>query len=384
VSQATVSGRGAARWRRGHPWIYRSDVRVEPTGGAPGVVGVDDERGALLGSGLYSPTSEIRLRMLSRGDIAVDAEWWRDAIAGAAARRAGIRATAHRLVHSEADGLPSLVIDRYGPFVSVQLLSAGLEAVRSAVLEAIEDVLAPTGIVLRNDVPVRDHESLPRVVETIGEIPELVEVDSDGVRMLVDLRGGQKTGAFLDQRENQWLAGEVAGGDALDLFCYEGGFSLRMASAADRVVSVDQSARALSRLAENAELNARGNIDAVQANAFDFLRSAETGGRSFRTIVLDPPAFARNRRALARAMAGYKDLNLRALRLLDPGGHLLTFSCSYHVSRQAFEDMLREAAADSGRRVVRVATLGAGRDHPDLLAVPESSYLKGTLLQAIE
>jgi 23S rRNA (cytosine1962-C5)-methyltransferase len=376
-----VSRRGAARWRRGHPWIYRSDVTGEPDPRAPGLVEVVDTSGRPIGTALYSPTSEIRLRMLGGAGSTVDASWWIEMVRRAADRRAGIEGDACRLIHAEADGLPSLIVDRYGPFLSAQLLSAGLETQRSEVIAALEAVADPQGIILRNDVPIRERESLERGVEVVaGDVPQTVEVENDGVRFLVDVHDGQKTGSFLDQRENRWLAGQVARGRGLDLFCYEGGFSLQMARGCDEIVAVDQSARALARVDENASLNGITSIATREGNAFDVLRSLTNAGERFDTIVLDPPAFARHPKALRRALAGYKDLNLRAMRALSPGGHLLTFSCSFHVSRQAFEEMLRGAAADSGRRIVLVGWLGAGRDHPSLLTIPETSYLKGAIL----
>ncbi|MDX1396562.1 MAG: class I SAM-dependent rRNA methyltransferase [Gemmatimonadota bacterium] len=382
TARAVVSHRGAARWRGGHPWIYRSDVRAEPEPRAPGVVRVADERGEEIGQALYSPISEIRLRMLDGPGATIDAEWWTARVRAAAGRRSGIAATAYRVIHAEGDGLPSLVADRYGPVLSVQLLSAGLEARRSHVVDALEAVLEPGGILLRNDVPIREREQLAREIEQVrGTVPDTVEVEADGVRWLVDVRDGQKTGGFLDQRENQWLAGTLARGRGLDLFCYEGGFALRMAAGCDSVLAVDQSERALERVAENAALNDLGNIETRAGNAFDVLRELHDGGSRFETIVLDPPAFAKTRKSLGRALAGYKDLNMRALGALAGDGHLLTFSCSYHVSRSAFEDMLREAAADAGRRVVLVGRLGAASDHPAVLTIPETAYLKGAILR---
>jgi len=381
VTDVGVTRRGARRWEAGHPWIYRSDVAGEPDAPEPGIVRVVDPAGRAVGPALYSPVSEIRLRMLGTGEAAIDGDWWCRAIARAAARRQGIDGDAFRVVHAEGDGLPSLIVDRYGPVLSVQLLSAGLEAVRAEVLGALVEVLAPEAVILRNDVPVREHEGLPRVVEAaFGEVPEAVDVTVDGIRFGVDVGGGQKTGGFLDQRENRLLAGGVARGEGLDVFCYEGGFALHLARSCERVLAVDQSARALDRVVSNAALNGFDNIETAGANAFDLLRELERQGRKFDTIVLDPPAFARHRKALKRALAGYKELNLRAMGLLAPGGRLLTFSCSFHVSAAAFEAMLGEAAADSGRRVVLERRLGAASDHPAVLTIPETAYLKGALL----
>ena len=379
--EVIVSRRGARRWRGGHPWIYRSDVLEESAPSVPGLVRVSEASGRPLGPALYSPVSEIRLRMLDHGDVEVDAAWWTRMIGEAGGRRRGMTGTACRLVHAEGDGLPSLVVDRYAGVLSIQLLSAGLEACREDVLDALEATFEPDGMLLRHDVPIREREGLARTVEVArGYVPATVEIETDGIRMLVEPREGQKTGGFLDQRENRWLAGQVAGGRGLDLCCYDGGFALSMAGGCDRVLAVDQSDDALARLTRNADLNGLSNIETRGANVFDVLGDMDRSGERFDTIVLDPPAFAKNRRSVDRAMSGYKELNLRAMKILAPGGHLLTFSCSYHVSRTAFADMLRRAASDSGRRVVALAYPGAGRDHPSLLTVPETAYLKGALL----
>ena len=380
-----VSAKGAARWQAGHPWIYRTDVYDEPRD-APGVVTVTDRRGRHLGQALYSPASEIRLRLLTTGREPIDASWWADRISAAARRRAGIPATAYRVVHGEGDGLPSLVLDRYGPYVVAQLLSAGLEQARADVLDGIGTALAPEGILLRNDTTVRRHEGLPLdVVPARGTIPDTVAVEEAGIRYLAAPRTGQKTGAFLDQRENRALVGEHTGtGRALDLFTYHGSFALHLARRAGEVVAVDSSADALARGRENAALNQLTNITWREANAFDLLRELEQREELFDTIVLDPPAFAKSKQSVLRALAGYKEINLRAMRLVAPGGVLFTCSCSYHVSRAAFLDMLGDAARDAGRRLQLLALTGAGRDHPELVNVPETGYLKGALLRTVD
>jgi len=380
-----VSAKGAARWQAGHPWIYRTDIYDEPRD-ASGIVTVTDRRGRHLGQALYSPTSEIRLRLLTRGREAIDATWWADRIAAAARRRAGIPATAYRVVHGEGDGLPSLVVDRYGPYVVAQLLSAGLEQVRVDVLDGIGAALAPEGILLRNDTTVRRHEGLPlEIVPACGAVPDTVAVEEAGIRYLAAPRTGQKTGAFLDQRENRVLVGEHTGaGRALDLFTYHGSFALHVARRAGEVVAVDSSADALARGRENATLNEITNITWREANAFDLLRDLERREELFDTIVLDPPAFAKAKQSVPRAIAGYKEINLRAMRLVAPGGVLFTCSCSYHVSRAVFLDMVAAAARDAGRRLQLLAVTGAGRDHPELVNVPETGYLKGALLRAVD
>ena len=380
-----VSAKGAARWEAGHPWIYRTDVYDEPRG-TPGVVTVTDRRGRHLGQALYSPTSEIRLRLLTPKRETIDATWWADRIAAAARRRAGIPATAYRVVHGEGDGLASLVVDRYGPYVVAQLLSAGLEQVRADILDGIGAALAPEGILIRNDTTVRRHEGLPlEVTPGRGTVPDTVAVEEAGVRYLAAPHTGQKTGAFLDQRENRVLVGEHTGaGRALDLFTYHGSFALHLARRAGEVVAVDSSADALARGRENAALNERTNITWREANAFDLLRELERREELFDTIVLDPPAFAKAKQSVPRALAGYKEINLRAMRLVAPGGVLFTCSCSYHVGRAVFLDMLGDAARDAGRRLQLIAITGAGRDHPELVNVPETGYLKGALLRAVD
>ena len=380
-----VSAKGAARWQAGHPWIYRTDVYDEPRD-TPGVVTVTDRRGRHLGQALYSPSSEIRLRLLTTTREVIDATWWADRIAAAARRRAGIPATAYRVVHGEGDGLPSLVVDRYGPYVVAQLLSAGLEQVRADVLDGIAVALAPEGILLRNDTTVRRHEGLPLdVVPARGTVPDTVTVEEAGVRYLAAPHTGQKTGAFLDQRENRLLVAEHTGtGRALDLFTYHGSFALHLARRAGEVVAVDSSAEALARGRENATLNGLTNITWREANAFDLLREMERRDERFDTIVLDPPAFAKAKQNVPRALAGYKEINLRAMRLVAPGGVLFTCSCSYHVGRAVFLDMLGDAARDAGRRLQLLAITGAGRDHPELVNVPETGYLKGALLRAVD
>jgi len=383
-----VSARGAARWRVGHPWIYRTDVVHDPRGD-PGIVAVSDRRGRFLGQALYSPRSEIRLRLLSTGAEPIDTAWWRSRIAAAAARREGIPATAWRVVHAEGDGLPSLIVDRYGAYVVAQLLSAGLERVRDDVVAALVEALRPRpeGILLRHDAPIRRHEGLAlEVVTAFGTVPDTVEVSEHGVRYLAAPRGGQKTGAFLDQRENRALVGAHTrpGGRAVDLFTYHGSFALHLARRAREVTAVDTSADALTRGRANAALNGLANIVWQEANAFDLLRELEHQGEPCDTVVLDPPAFAKTKESVPRALAAYKEINLRAMRLLAPGGVMFTSSCSYHVHQHLFAAMLTDAAHDSGRSLQVLAWVGAARDHPELLNVPETGYLKGALLQAID
>jgi 23S rRNA (cytosine1962-C5)-methyltransferase len=352
----------------------------------PGVVTVTDTHGTFLGRALWSPASEIRLRLLTREDVPVTAAWWTARLREAAARRERLDppATAWRVAHAEGDGLPSLIVDRYGDSVVAQLLSAGLEAVRADVLTAIEQVCAPAGILLRNDASVRRHEGLPVGIEPVrGTVPDPIEVTEAGIRYLASPHHGQKTGAFLDQREHHALMGGLARGRALDLFCYHGGFALHMAAGASEVLGVDASADAIAMAGENARRNGLTNVSWQEANVFDLLRALDDAGERFDTIVLDPPAFAKDRDAVLGALRGYKEINRRALRLLRPEGRLFTASCSYHVGRAAFFGMLGEAAADARRQVVLERVLGQPADHPEVLTVPETGYLKGALLRIV-
>ena len=378
-----VTARGAERWVRGHPWIYRSDV--SPTDAPAGLVPVEDPRGRFIGQALHSPVSEIRLRLLERTTRAVDADWWRERLAASLRRREDIDATAFRLVHGEGDGLPSLVVDRYDRWLVVQILSAGLDTMRADVIEALADVAGPDGILLRNDAAVRRREGLGEAVELPqGTVPREVEVREGGVRYLAAPWDGQKTGAFLDQRPNRLLAGALAapGGRALDCFAYHGSFAIHLAGRAARVLALDVSADALRRGAANAALNGLTNIEWREGDAFESLRAFARARERFDTIVLDPPAFAKNRGAVEAAIRGYREINLRAMRALAPGGLLVTASCSFHVRLPEFLAMLAEVAADSGRRVRLRRVLGQGNDHPEVLTIPETGYLKGAVLEA--
>jgi 23S rRNA (cytosine1962-C5)-methyltransferase len=385
VTVVRVTTRGAERWVRGHPWIYRSDVLDEPS--APGLVQVHDSRGRFIGQALYSPRSEIRLRLLERTERPVDSEWWQEHLARCGDRRAGIDATAYRLVHGEGDGLPSLVVDQYERWLVIQLLSAGLESMRGDIVEALVQVFRPEGILQRNDVPVRRREGLAEEsFPAHGEVPHEIRVREGPVHYVAAPWEGQKTGAFLDQRPNRLLAGTLAraGGRALDCFAYHGSFALHLARRSGSVLALDESREALERGAANAELNRLSNIEWRVGDAFETLRAFARAKERFDTIVLDPPAFAKSRSAVPGALRGYHEINLRAMRCLAPGGILLTASCSAHVRLPQFLEMLKDAAGDSGRRVLLRQVLGQGEDHPEVLTIPETSYLKGAVLQAEE
>lgn len=355
-----------------------------PPAGALDVLGLRDRP---IGTALWSPHSQISLRMLTTEPRWIDAAFWAERVDRAVAYRDALApdATAYRLVHAEADGLPSLIVDRYGDYLVVQLLSAGLEAFRGEIIDALKARLEPRGILARNDVSVRRRERLDQEVELLyGDVPETVEVREGDVRWLAAPYTGQKTGAFLDQRENRMRAGALARGNALDCFSYHGSFALHLARNGAHVTAVDSSAEALERARENAAMNGlEDRIDRVEANAFDLLRELESRGERFDVIVLDPPAFAKHRQNVDAAFRGYKEINLRAMRILAPGGHLLTFSCSYHVGPKAFRTMLEDAAADAGRPMRWVEWRGPAPDHPEIVQIPESAYLKGAILQAV-
>jgi 23S rRNA (cytosine1962-C5)-methyltransferase len=380
---ARVTARGAERWVRGHPWIYRSDVEQHPS--EPGLVPVQDPRGRFIGQGLLSPTSEIRLRLLERSDATVDAAWWQRRIEAAADRRSGIDASGYRVVHGEGDGLPSLVVDRYDRWLVAQILSAGLETLRQPILDALVDQFRPEGILLRHDVAARQRERLPTEIEdVVGSVPRAIEVREGAVRYLAAPWEGQKTGAFLDQRPNRILAGEVtrSRGRALDCFAYHGSFALHLARRAANVIALDSSVDALERARANAALNGLENIEWREADVFESLRAMARAREQFDMIVLDPPAFAKTRTSVPDAIRGYREINLRAMRCLAPGGMLLTASCSFHLRLPDFLAMLTEAAGDSGRRIWVRRILGQGEDHPEVLTIPETGYLKGALLEA--
>ncbi len=381
-----VSRKGQARIERGHPWVFRSDV-VKDGGATPGaLVRVAGPRGEPLGVGLWSARSEIRLRMLERGE-ALGAGWLRERLARALAWRTTVAAgaEAYRVVHGEGDGLPSLVVDRYGDYLSLQTLSQGTERLKPEIVSALVELVTPRGIVERNDPKVRTLEGLEQAVSVLhGEVPEVVEVSEGDVRLGVDLRKGQKTGLFLDQRENHLAARRYAKGRVLDAFCYDGGFALQVAREADAVTAVDLSADALARVQANAARNGITNVTTRDANVFDLLHELDQRGERFDTVILDPPAFAKSKDAIEKAARGYNEINRRALRILKPGGCLVTCSCSYHVHEDDFEAILAAAAADARATVTVVEKRRQARDHPVVLGVPETYYLKCLVLRRLE
>ncbi|WP_045235320.1 class I SAM-dependent rRNA methyltransferase [Deinococcus pimensis] len=386
---AVVSPRGASRLREGHLWVYRSDTVELPF--EAGVYRVQDTRGRRLGWALVNPASEISVRLLTREDAPADEAFLRARLHAAIDFREslGIDADGYRVVHAEADGLPGLVVDRYADVLVVQNGTAALEPHLPALVEVLVERFSPRGVLARHEGRVRTLEGLPTGTSVLyGDVPDTVEVRERGthgdVRYLVEPWRGQKTGSFLDQRENRALLGAHARGEALDVFSYHGSFGLHLAPRARHVELIDSSESALARARENMLLNGHANVTYTEANAFDRLRELEAAGRSYATISLDPPALAKTRRDLQNAYGAYKELNLRCLKLLEPGGVMATTSCSFHVSEGDFYAMVQDAAADARVRVRVLARRGGASDHPELLGVPETRYLKFALLQRTE
>jgi 23S rRNA (cytosine1962-C5)-methyltransferase len=375
-----ISRRGADRLKNGHVWVYRSDI-VSADGVAPGaLVNVADERGKSLGTALYSSSSQIAIRMISTSPVSDLPALLRERIQAAIAyRERMVRDTdAYRIVFSEGDFLPGLIVDRYNDILTLQVLTQAVdgEQVRATVLSELTDRLSPASVIERVDPKIRELEQLPPSSSgpIHGEKTKTI-VTMNGVQFHYEALEGQKTGAFLDQRENYAAASQYARGEALDVFCYQGGFSLHLAKTCTRVSGVDSSRPALEVAEKNAVLNGR-EIEWLEANAFDLLRDYSASGKQYDAIVLDPPAFAKSKQNLDTALRGYKELNLRALKMLGPGGILVTCSCSYHVSQSAFLEMLGEAARDAHRIVRLVENRTQSKDHPILLNVPETAYLK--------
>ena len=387
MASVVVSARGEQRIRGGHPWIYRADV-VDVSAAGGEIVEVIGPRHRRIGSALFSDRSQISIRMLTLGDDAIaDERLLRSRIEQAVRFREslGLDATAYRLVHGEADLLPSLVVDRYGDYLAIQALSQGMDRLLPAITSMFVDAMGPKGILARNDPKVRALEGLPQSVDVLhGEIPDSLVVREGPVEYDVDLRKGQKTGLFLDQRENREAAARYARGRLLDCFSYNGGFALRLARTCPEAEALDISADAVERIRANAVRNGVPHLQAREVNVFDELRRLERAGERYDTIVLDPPAFAKNKASIPNAIAGYKEINLRAMRLLNPGGYLITCSCSYNVNEEMFAAVLHEASVDSHTSVTVVEKRMQGRDHPVLVGVPETYYLKCFILRRVE
>ncbi len=382
---ATVTARGEERVKRAHPWIYRSDIA--DVAAAPGdIVEVRNQRQRVLGRAFFSDQSQITLRLIARGEVGVDAAFWRARLQAAIAFRESLKidASAYRLVHAEADLIPSFIVDRYGDYLVVQALAQSTDRLLPTLVPILVELTGARGVLARNDPRVRVLEGLEQRVAVLhGDVPEHITAREGPVEYEVDPWKGQKTGLFLDQRENREAASLYARGRVLDCFSYNGGFALRLARHAERVEAIDSSADAVAHIVKNASRNALTNLDAREANVFDELRVLEKSGDRFDTIVLDPPAFAKNKASIPKALAGYKDINLRALRLLNRGGYLITCSCSYNVNEATFAEIIHEASVDSHVPVTVVEKRMQGRDHPVLLGVPETYYLKCFILRRL-
>lgn len=384
----TLRRRALARVRGHHPWVYRADVAsLEGDPGEWGLVRVVGPDGAFVGAGYYNERSRIRARILTWEDVPIDRAFVKGRIARAVARREGLlrETDAARLVFSEGDGMSGLIVDRYGSVVVVQILTMGFERMRDWVVDALVAELSPACVWERSDVPSRAYEGLgPREGLLWGALPGDVEVVERGVFFAVDVVRGQKTGFFLDQRETRSLVRRLAEGRrVLDCFCYSGGFAVNAAvGGATEVVGIDQSEEACEAARRNAARNGvEGRCRFVAANAFDYLSQAVRGGERFDMVVLDPPAFTRSRASVGPALRGYKEINLRAMKLLTPGGVLVTCSCSHHISHDLFAEVVASAAVDVRREARLLASLGQPLDHPVLLNVPETSYLKVLVLE---
>jgi 23S rRNA (cytosine1962-C5)-methyltransferase len=384
MSKISVNKKGAKRVRGGHLWIYKSDlVRIEASGGE--VVNVVDEGNNFIGKAFYSDKSEISLRIFTTKKEEIDKEFWRKAILSAKNRRKQIQnSNAFRLVNSEADLIPSLIIDDYDGNFVIQTLSQSTEKLKKTFVEILIEEFQPKSIIERNDAKVRLLENLEQINSVLyGKIEDEIIIQQDGVKFYVSLLEGQKTGSFLDQRENHFVSRRFAFGKALDCFTFNGGFALNLAQTCDSVLALDISEEATKQANRNAELNNITNVEFHTANVFDALRDFEKSGEKFDTIVLDPPAFVKNRGALKGAIRGYKEINLRALKLLNEGGILITCSCSYHFTEEIFLQVLQEAANNAHKRLHLIEKRMQASDHPVLLGMPESYYLKCFILRVM-
>lgn len=406
MSKVFVTQKGARRVRGGHLWIYKSDVpRIEDATGGE-TVSVYDETKNFIGKAFYSDSSEITLRIFTTKNEEINKEFWRNKILDAAQRRNNLfgaklqeflqntesktkdqrpKTTARRLIYSEGDLIPSLIVDDYDGTFVLQTLSQGTEKLKETFVEILTEEFSPKTIIERNDVRVRERENLPQTKGVLyGEAPEEIIIEQDGVKFHVSPLGGQKTGSFLDQRENHSAMRRFGFGRGLDCFTFNGGFALNLAQSCEKVLALDISVEAVNLARRNAELNEISNVEFQIANVFDALREFEASGEKFDTIVLDPPAFVKNRAALRSAARGYKEINLRALKLLNKGGILATCSCSFHFSEELFLETVEQAARDAKRRVHLIEKRMQASDHPILLGVPETYYLKCFILRVVE
>ena len=381
-----INRKGANRIASGHPWIFSSDLLDRGEAAEGEAVVVIDPKGAALGTAHYSDASQISLRMLSDRKESIDRAFFLRRIAQAEAYRKRVVAEsdAYRVVHGEGDQLPGLVIDRYGDYFTVQTLDQGMDRAKREIESCLGELFAPRGIVERNDVAVRKREALPLESSVVsGEVPEMVAVRMNGLKLYADLLHGQKTGIFLDQRENYTAAARYARGRALDCFTSTGGFALHLAARCESVEAVDSSESALRAAQLNADANAISNVELREADVFELLAGYASGHKRFDIVVLDPPAFAKARQNLEAAIRGYREINRRALELLAPGGILVTCSCSHHLSEAALLEIVASASLDTGRKLRVLERRMQAQDHPVLLTVPETLYLKCLILEVI-
>jgi 23S rRNA (cytosine1962-C5)-methyltransferase len=366
------------RLRSGHLWVYRSDVRTAPAESGA-IVRLTDDRGRFHGRAFYSDKSQIAVRLLTHDDRPVDRAFFTERLRRAAEyRRLVVENTdAFRVVYGEADLLPSLIVDRYGEYLVIQTLSQATERQKNLFVEILVELFSPKGVLERNDPKVRLLEGLEQRVGVLyGEIPQEIEANENGVTFVYDLQKGQKTGSFLDQRENHWAARRYASGEVLDCFSYQGGFALTIADKCEHVEGIDMGPAAVESARRNQQLNSISNVTFREGNSFDLLKEYDEVGRRFRMVILDPPAFAKNRDSIPAAHRGYKEINLRAMKILQPGGFLLTCSCSYHITEALFLQILAEAANDAKKSIVVAERRTQSQDHPILLTMPETHYLK--------
>ena len=380
----TVTQKGAARARAGHPWIFRADVSNPPELPSGAEVRIADARGNFIARGYWAVRSPIALRVLSRQDSELDDAFLRGRLQRALERRRALfpGADAFRLAHGEADLLPGYFADWYNGVVAVQHLAEWAEVRRSDLARMLAELTGARAVVARDDGSARDFEHLPRRVEPLQGTDFRSDYHEGAVQLAVDLAADQKTGGYLDQAENHLRAGELARGEALDAFCYHGGFALQLARKADAVIAIDQDASAVARTRENAERNGLRNLEVRGGNAVEALRGFDKEGRKFDTLVLDPPAFAKRKEGLEGALRAYREINYRAVRLLKPGGLLVTCSCSGRVTPELFGEVVAWASQEAKRPLQVLEKRGASRDHPPLLGVPETEYLKAWFLLA--
>lgn len=370
----------------GHSWVYANEVaKIEGKDKNGSLASVYSFNGRFIGKGYINHASKILVRLFIRGDGVDDKQFYQDRIKAANDYRTKLGYdNCYRMVFAEADDLPALIIDRYGDYIVMQCLSLGIDMRKKLICECLVELFNPKGIYERSDVAVRKKEGLPEVKGILyGEVPDYCEICENGIKMLVDVKNGQKTGYFLDQKENRFSARRYAKGEVLDCFCNSGGFSLNAATTADKVISCDISELALKNVRDNAELNGFKNIQTLCGDVFEVLRNFKREKRQFDTVILDPPAFCKTADEVKDAYRGYKDINLTAMKIVKSGGFLITCSCSHYMTNVLFEKMLQEAAKESGRQVRCVEIKSQAPDHPAALGAEETSYLKFYVLNVI-